>query len=52
MVAGGAAFVGTSIWKLLVNVESETCGIETNAVCLLGNGFVAVEDGGIEQAVR
>ena len=52
MIASGAMFVGTAIWKLLLNVESETCGIKTNAVRLLGNGFVAVEDGGIEQAIE
>ena len=48
---GGTLFVRTAIWKLFLDVEGETFRMEANAIGLLSNGFVAVEDGGIEQAV-
>ena len=48
---GGALFVGTAISKLFLDVEGETFRMEANAIGLLSNGFIAVENRLIKETI-
>ena len=48
---GGTLFVRTAMWKLFLDVEGETFRMEANAIGLLSNGFIAVENRLIKETI-